>query len=73
VTAPGQHRPRRLDQPRPDDPWLTVPEIASALRVGKSSVYRLVASGDLRAARIGRQLRIRKSDVTAYLNRSKVV
>jgi excisionase family DNA binding protein len=65
--------PRRLDPPRPDDPWLTVPEIARALRVGKSSVYRLVDSGDLRAARIGRQLRIRKSDVTAYLNRSRIV
>jgi excisionase family DNA binding protein len=64
--------PRRLDPPRPDDPWLTVPEIAHALRVGKSSVYRLVDSGDLRAARIGRQLRIRKSDVTAYLNRSLI-
>jgi excisionase family DNA binding protein len=72
VTAPGQPRPTRLDQPRPDDPWLTVPEIARALRVGKSSVYRLVDQGDLRAARIGRQLRIRKSDVTAYLNRSLI-
>jgi excisionase family DNA binding protein len=65
-------RPTRLDPDRPDDPWLTVPEIARALRVGKSSVYRLVDSGDLRAARIGRQLRIRKSDVTAYLNRSRI-
>jgi excisionase family DNA binding protein len=65
-------RPTRLDPDRPDDPWLTVPEIARALRVGKSSVYRLVDSGDLRAARIGRQLRIRKSDVTTYLNRSRI-
>lgn len=42
----------------PDSLVLTVPEVAALLRVGRSQVYELMASGELRSLKIGRNRRI---------------
>lgn len=47
--------------------FLTPREVAEALRVSDMTVYRLIKSGELRAARIGKSYRIREEDVDAYL------
>ncbi len=47
--------------------FLTPAEVADHLRVSSMTVYRLIQSGDLRAARIGKSYRIREDDVDAYL------
>ena len=39
------------------------------MRVSKMTVYRLIRSGELRAARVGRGYRIRESEVDNYLDR----
>ena len=39
------------------------------MRVSNMTVYRLIRSGDLKAARVGRGYRIRESEVDAYLDR----
>jgi excisionase family DNA binding protein len=47
--------------------FLTPTEVAEELRVSSMTVYRLIKSGELRAARIGKSYRIREDDVDAYL------
>ncbi len=47
--------------------FLTPAEVAEELRVSAMTVYRLIKSGELRAARIGKSYRISEEDVDAYL------
>ncbi len=47
--------------------FLTPAEVADHLRVSSMTVYRLIKSGDLRAARIGKSYRISEDDVDRYL------
>jgi excisionase family DNA binding protein len=49
--------------------WLKVGEVAHLLRVSKMTVYRLISSGELRSARVGRSYRLNEDDVNAYLSR----
>ena len=47
--------------------FLTVGEVAQALRVSNMTVYRLINSGELPALRIGKSFRLREEDVDRYL------
>jgi excisionase family DNA binding protein len=47
--------------------FLTPAEVAEQLRVSSMTVYRLIKSGELRAARIGKSYRLLPEDVDAYL------
>jgi len=47
--------------------YLTVAEMATALRISKITVYRLIHEGELAALRIGRDFRIPVSAALAYL------
>lgn len=49
------------------EPLLTVGEVASVMRVSNMTVYRLIKSGQLAAIRVGKNYRIRRSDVDRYL------
>lgn len=57
--------------PLADDPYLTVAEVATKLRLSKMTIYRLVQNGELKAHHIGRSYRIRLSSLTAYLEREE--
>jgi excisionase family DNA binding protein len=46
---------------------LTPNEVAEQLRVSTMTVYRLIKSGELPAARISNSYRLREADVDAYL------
>jgi excisionase family DNA binding protein len=46
-----------------------VADAAAHLRVSTKTVRRLLARGELGASRIGRQLRISRSELLAYLRR----
>jgi excisionase family DNA binding protein len=46
---------------------MTVSEVATSLRVSTMTVYRLINSGELPAARIGRSFRVRTEDLEHYL------
>ena len=50
-----------------EDRLLTVPEVAERLRVHPITVRRHIKAGRLRAVRVGRSVRVRASDVDAYL------
>jgi excisionase family DNA binding protein len=50
--------------------FLTVAEVATAMRVSKMTVYRLVHAGDLPAVRVGRSFRVPEDAVNEYLRKS---
>ena len=65
---PGSSQQRPA--PMADVTFLTVAEVAAALRVSKMTVYRLVHSGDLPAVRVGRSFRVSEEAVQDYLRAS---
>lgn len=42
-------------------------EVASILSISMAVVYRLIAKGDLRAAKIGGALRVNRGELTRYI------
>ncbi len=50
------------------DRLLTVVEVAALMRVSNMTVYRLIKSGQMAAIRVGKNYRIRESDVNHYLS-----
>jgi excisionase family DNA binding protein len=50
------------------DRLLTVGEVAATMRVSNMTVYRLIKAGHLAAIRVGKNYRIRESDVNKYLS-----
>ena len=54
-------------------PLMTVAELAKVLRVGKNAAYALVSTRTIPSVKIGRQFRIYKEDVVAYLKSSRAV
>ena len=57
----------RIDEERL---W-TVAEVADHMRVSNMTVYRLIKGGQLPAIRVGKNYRIRGSDLADYLNASR--
>jgi excisionase family DNA binding protein len=55
------------EQPLAEVKFLTVAEVATAMRVSKTTVYRLVHSGELPAVRVGRSFRVSEDAVHDYL------
>lgn len=47
--------------------FMTVGEVAAALRVSTMTVYRLINAGQLPAVRIGRSFRVRPEELDRYL------
>ena len=54
-----------------DKPFMSIEEVADMLGVNYQLIYRLVRSGELRAARIGRVYRVAQADLDAYLEQAK--
>jgi excisionase family DNA binding protein len=64
----------RMPKRRPfvGDRLLTVGEVAATMRVSNMTVYRLIKAGQLAAIRVGKNYRIRESDVNRYLSERSV-
>lgn len=62
--------------PDVDDDWLSVQEAADALGLHYRTVWRMVREGELSSTREdstqGRPYRVRRADVDAFIERSKV-
>ena len=56
-----------IEQTGLGDRLLMVREVAELMRVSNMTVYRLIKAGDLQAIRVGKNFRIRRSDVESYL------
>ena len=60
------------DRPVPaDGQFLTVSDVAERLRVHPQTVRGWIARGDLRAIRIGRTVRVRRTDFREMLDRAR--
>jgi excisionase family DNA binding protein len=46
----------------------TVDEVAAILKVHRNTVIMLINTGELKAAKIGRQYRIKETDLNDYIN-----
>lgn len=51
--------------------YMSLEEVADMLGVTYQLIYRLVRSGELPAVRLGKLYRVSRSDLDAYLERSK--
>jgi excisionase family DNA binding protein len=65
VNGPGSAQPGK--RPLGEVTFLTVAEVAAAMRVSKMTVYRLVHGGELPAVRVGRSYRVPEQAVQDYL------
>jgi excisionase family DNA binding protein len=54
------------------DRLLTVADVAETMRVSNMTVYRLIKNGSLAAVRVGKNYRIRESEVDRYLSEQSV-
>lgn len=48
---------------------LTIREAAAALRIGRSTVYGLIARRELEVVHIGRSVRVRPEDLAGFVSR----
>lgn len=48
---------------------LTSEEVMEQLNIGKNAVYKLLSSGNLKAFRLGRNWKIPRKEVDAYIDR----
>lgn len=56
----------------PANRFMTIAEVAEALRVSRMTVYRLVNSHAIHAVRFGRSYRVPESAVESYIEHSAV-
>ena len=59
-------------RPLVGDRLLTVGEVAATMRVSNMTVYRFIKSGQLAAIRVGKNYRIRESEMDRYLSERSV-
>jgi len=59
-------------RPLVGDRLLTVGEVAATMRVSNMTVYRFIKSGQLAAIRVGKNYRIRESEIDRYLSERSV-
>ena len=46
-----------------EDPWLTVPQVSAELKIHPATVRIWIKTGRLRAVRVGREWRVRRSEL----------
>lgn len=51
------------------EPIMTVPEVANYLKISKSKLYYLIQRKEIPHVKIGRNVRIRESDLTKWLEK----
>ncbi len=50
---------------------LKIPEAAELLAIGRSTVYELIAVGDLETVHIGRSVRVTAASIEAFVDRER--
>lgn len=48
------------------DTLLTIKEVCEATKLGRTYIYRILKSGDLKAIKVGRRTLVRKDDMEAW-------
>jgi excisionase family DNA binding protein len=63
----GSPRQRPVQATMADDELLTTTEVAARLKVTRQTVQRLINAGTLVASRVGREWRVKRSELDAFL------
>ena len=50
--------------------WLSYAEAAELVGLGRTTLWKLVGTGEIEVARVGRAVRINRKSLTAYMKRS---
>lgn len=69
VTLAQDNDPNLRPSPLPDatGEWFTLAELGEWLKVGRTTVYRIVSTKEIASYRIGRSVRVRRADVERWL------
>jgi excisionase family DNA binding protein len=51
--------------------WISISEVQEILGIGRTKAYELVATGEVKAARVGRAVRINRGLLEAYMERNR--
>lgn len=51
--------------------WLKVPEVAEVLRIARSRAYELVGTGEIPSVRIGRSVRVSRTELEHWLEEQR--
>lgn len=62
-------KPSRTEEISLLEPLLTTAEVAKILRCSDKTIWRLIASGKLKAVKTGRCYRFRRHDVSEFVQR----
>lgn len=54
-----------------DNDLLSAQEVADLLKISRNTVYELIKRGELHSSKVGKQVRVDKQEVGAYLSRTK--
>ena len=65
----GEKRPSRVSEGASEPLVLTIDEAAEWLRVSRSTIYHLLATGELVAVKIGRSTRIPTSSLERFIEK----
>ena len=52
-----------------EDPILTIPEVARYLKISRSKIYNLVSKKEIPHLKIGRNVRIRQTDLQMWMEK----
>lgn len=52
--------------------WLSTKDAADALGITARTLYRFIDQGDLPGYRFGRVIRVKKTDIDAFIERSRI-
>jgi excisionase family DNA binding protein len=50
---------------------VTVEELAEMLKIGRNTAYKLIRASIIKSVRVGRNIRIPKDEIIAYLTQNK--
>ena len=66
----GHERQTEVDMDEKRE-FLKVPEVAEVLRIARSRAYELVAEGEIPSIRIGRSVRVSRSELDRWLEEQR--
>jgi excisionase family DNA binding protein len=68
----NQQRVRQAVAPEPrlEREWLTYAEAGEIVGLSRVTLWKLVSSGEVKAAKVGRAVRLSRQSLTAYMRRS---
>ena len=59
-----------VPRPEPEREWLTYAEAGKIVGLSRVTLWKLISTGQVEAARVGRAIRINRASLTDYMRRA---